>query len=618
MNSRKAVFGILVIIGFLGSSFTPASGAADQVRTDRGSPPSDLQEFEDLHGPDSNRTVFSNDLLTWQTSTEDDQSVICDPDFQQLVDQVSGVMETRFTLPDRIVAHAYSGRLPADAPPNVMFMALPVVPAPGEDPICGPMSPAQPGRLQTCMIIFLPGGQDMFDRYALNAKRNLDIQAAPDLFRLLAHELYHCHQFHLVDDVTTFAAIPRWIAEGAAEWVGMQYLYGGAGVAAQGRHQTLIRYLQSLEWDLFGRDYDAIGFFAHLHLQVARSGTDEQAFWSALDSMILLPWGGTQDIEALNAEAFNMTADLGGEDFLALWAMGTIREQQWGENHDWWLIGPGLSDASRPPQPEHYVLIPDVPVEIAVDPRGIAHATIQMEGGAASVLKIDLDGYGGLHWNEDDRDERFEPSQSYEYCVDPMGCVCPDGSSPLGGEARQISSDDTVTLALTGGLEAGSARFQLRTLDDVCREAVAPVCGIAPQGTGPNTRRFSQTNGCDCDTLVPGSRVFSDDYDPVTGRIISCLISGMQLDIFTIVAFRGPDSRDDRADLLSVGLPGCSPVSLPESGAPGCLLVDGRSASLRVRISDDMVVDVNVSNGSGQGEMEQMAMQIADHLALGN
>ena len=237
------------------------------------------------------------------------------------------------------------------------------------------------------------------------------------------------------------------------------------------------------------------------------------------------------------------------------------------------------------------------------------------------MLEVELTGYGGIHWHQENRDDRFTGEQRYQYCVDPAGCVCPDGSTPLGDEARQLPPDATATVALTGGLEAGSARFEVQTMEDLCTDAGEPtddataqVCTADGEGLAPGSRRAWQGNGCSCATLLPQASS-SDEFVTEDGtHILSCLTFSVVPSVALVMSLGTPQT-EAWANVSE----DCDLITLPQSGLPACVKEDPALAQVGVwvLVDDDTLFWVLVIHQDGiTPDLRQMAIAIADDAAV--
>ncbi|HEX6869504.1 MAG TPA: hypothetical protein VF163_00275, partial [Micromonosporaceae bacterium] len=93
------------------------------------------------------------------------------------------------------------------------------------------------------------------------------------LSHMMAHEVWHCFE-GAIGGLAFYYHGPSWVIEGQAAWVGESLYPQGPYSADWWWH-----YLTKPQQQLFGRTYDALGFYA----QLSSSGVD---VWSALASML--------------------------------------------------------------------------------------------------------------------------------------------------------------------------------------------------------------------------------------------------------------------------------------------------------------------------------------------
>jgi hypothetical protein len=408
------------------------------------------------------------------------------PGLQSLTDLIKQDLEDTYglTFPGVIVL---TGPRPPEAPAGAGAVASPLV-----NPLDGAVH---------CGIVFYDEIRRWYD--ALPAPSGapgsaLDPRRNRELFRAIAHELYHCRQLAVMEEIDRYDAIPDWIAEGAAEWFGMQYAYGRGGV----NEWFWGPYLDTPGTDLFDRSYDALGFFALLDQEV-----DERAeLWALLDAMANLPWetaGRGAPGLRLMEEAFALAVGAADADelgvgesggFLRRWATGVVREPGWGDA--WNVVGPGLG-AYRPPAPSSEAVgLADPPFELFVAPRRVGYATVELDATAAPVVHVEFDGHGALRWLEGAQDDPVDGTADRWFCLDPGGCACPSGQRFVGDVVPEPRGGRTVTVAATGGLVPAFVSFYLRELSDVC-EAEPPIC--EPDGSAKVAARATSEAQDDCD-----------------------------------------------------------------------------------------------------------------------
>ena len=124
----------------------------------------------------------------------------------------------------------------------------------------------------------------------------------------MAHEIFHCFQFDYFANHGGFHKLPDWIEEGQAEWVGE--VVGGPSVLGT---EWWASYLNHQTVALYGRTYDAVGFYQHMY----EEGIDP---WSHVDPML-----ATSD----NTDAFK-AAGATADTFLDTWSSGLFRDSTLG------------------------------------------------------------------------------------------------------------------------------------------------------------------------------------------------------------------------------------------------------------------------------------------------
>ena len=81
-------------------------------------------------------------------------------------------------------------------------------------------------------------------------------QGTPTYDYFLAHEAFHCVQFAIT---SAWPSVPNWIKEGTADWAAITVTKASADVSGHFR-----QYLDHAPDPLFGRSYDAMGFWGHV------------------------------------------------------------------------------------------------------------------------------------------------------------------------------------------------------------------------------------------------------------------------------------------------------------------------------------------------------------------
>ena len=251
-----------------------------------------------------------------------------------------------------------------------------------------------------------------------------------DLEYLLAHEAFHCYQFEIIgaghDDAL-------WVWEGSATWVGAAFT-GGAPLNDERWQQYLAE-----DWSLFERDYDAMGFFAHL---------DEHAdVWRNILGLVDVP-----------SSTFEEAVALGGSHFVETWPTGLSRGRHLGEG--WDTSGPGITADQRPFIDGH--LGGSVTELSWTAPPGSQRLLHFSAAEGTRLVEVSVAGHGGIHLGAG-RTQWTGGSHTGLYCLgdgvtgDP--CICPDGGMVPGVIADVMS----LPVGITGTLD--EAMVSVRAVD---------------------------------------------------------------------------------------------------------------------------------------------------------
>lgn len=157
----------------------------------------------------------------------------------------------------------------------------------------------------------------------------------------IPHEVFHCFQDSLFPNAGALANAAAWLVEGQAEWVG-DTLAGHADAGGWFWHA----YLGDPRIALFGRSYDALGFYA----QMKYVGIDP---WSRFDAMLKAGYeGGSAANAAAYKKAFVGPGDL--NDFENRWpsSYGRSSYRDPGlSGANWDTNGPGITADMPTPSP---------------------------------------------------------------------------------------------------------------------------------------------------------------------------------------------------------------------------------------------------------------------------
>jgi len=263
----------------------------------------------------------------------------------------------------------------------------------------------------------------------------------------VAHEIWHC--FQLDSNPVAFETAPAWVIEGQAEWAGETVAGGSASSAS--RWDTWLLTPQSA---LPRRSYDAIGLYAVADQQ----GADP---WRTM-----LPMIGRSTTDAVGT-LFGSAAP----EALVAVAERLVRAPDVGAQ--WESDGPGITagqaaqvlalDGDAPARVEGSAgRLATFPVVLAVPAEGDI-VSIRIEGGTAAAVQLPGTGIALVG-----------PGASARFCLDPEGCVCPDGTSPYGelpaaepGEgAAAIAAMDPGAVAVSG---------ELQSMEEACEDRLVGV-----------------------------------------------------------------------------------------------------------------------------------------------
>ncbi|MBW4601021.1 MAG: hypothetical protein KME29_15850 [Calothrix sp. FI2-JRJ7] len=176
-----------------------------------------------------------------------------------------------------------------------------------EDGTALPVDKREPfyGAMKECRITLTKGGGQT---WALGSK---------EIRSVLAHEVFHCFTIDLIG-IDANIKLPHWLREGSAMWVGEE-LAGGSSLPDAQRAWN--RYLTGtgvkkdgspISANLFQRDYDAIGLFAHLKNSKLNP-------WNLIKSALLAGSSGS------STDAFKALTSSAKKDILETWASGLAR-----------------------------------------------------------------------------------------------------------------------------------------------------------------------------------------------------------------------------------------------------------------------------------------------------
>jgi hypothetical protein len=255
----------------------------------------------------------------------------------------------------------------------------------------------------------------------------------------LTHEAMHCFLYDKFG--ASYDTVPAWLGEGIPIWV-QTALTGGDTIATKYWNQ----YLQLDKTSLFGRTYDALGYYA----QLADSGVN---VWTRIDPMVaaFLSGGNAAAWQAAGASA----------DFLNTWGAGYARGRQPGK--DWDITGYGVP--STAPDAVHYDVLNSTTAQAAAPAEGVDLISLTL---GSDVLSIAGDaGAQGLLGTSDGADHQLAGLIGADVCTRPGGCTCPAGT-PGEGSKLSTMAGGAAYLGLSGGTKSVHTMLTGMNLDDFC------------------------------------------------------------------------------------------------------------------------------------------------------
>jgi hypothetical protein len=304
----------------------------------------------------------------------------------------------------------------------------------------------------------------------------------------LIHELLHCYLFlHLG---AAYYQMPAWYVEGAAMWA-MTELGSGSTIESK----DWLAYLDTPSSPLFGRTYDALGFFVHL----AETGTD---VWHKIMPMGQALAGG--------GSAAGWRAAAPTPAFLDSWGSGYAQGRYPGTA--WQTSGPHLPHYEGP--------VPQASVDdgqtITVHAPATATAISHVDLDAQVVVLTDTgpgrpDGRLSL---DDGADATLAQAAGTTYATGSQAS-CPAGTADAGTPLTPISSG-LHYVTVTGGLDAASVQVTGQSLASYCARTAAPcVVGTwtSARAQAADPSLFTEHGGAGVTMKVGADGSVSIDFD---------------------------------------------------------------------------------------------------------
>jgi hypothetical protein len=258
---------------------------------------------------------------------------------------------------------------------------------------------------------------------------------ATDVAFVFAHEVVHCYQ----DRETGDAEVTGWVEEGAAMWVGAK-VAPGSEVAKE----KWDPYLTNPAKSLYGRTYDAVGFFGHLE----HVGVDVGPLVPAM-------------MKAATDDAAFTVATAADARTLDDWASGLARQDAFGAA--WTTGGPDMP-ATKPPRTARTVSNGGAAgLEVARAATALAALDVK-----ADVVTIDPGtGSRGRVRDAAGVDTLLVSIAGRPRCARAGGCTCPAGTAGAAVTLEAMAPGEAL-LGVTGGTQATKVSVAGRSLESFC------------------------------------------------------------------------------------------------------------------------------------------------------
>ncbi len=266
----------------------------------------------------------------------------------------------------------------------------------------------------------------------------------------MAHEMFHCFQYALLGPALETRT--DWLIEGQAEWAGELAL--GPSAIGTGWWAT---YLSTPLVPLFGRTYDAVGFYQHM----AELGIDP---WTHFDAMLLAPDSIT---------AFR-DADANSDAFLDTWPSGLFREASVGPA--WNAQGPWQTNA-RHPMTVTIATGHTYPIVLSAVLKNLPIWIISQ----ADLIETKINGHARLGAAGLD----IVGLADRLICTRSGGCAgaCPP-KTEYSGPPYETTQDNVLEVAVTSGLNGASGSITGLALAPFCKPAPSSASGGPPCSSG--------------------------------------------------------------------------------------------------------------------------------------
>ncbi len=258
---------------------------------------------------------------------------------------------------------------------------------------------------------------------------------------VISHEVFHCFQDQVLGSYNAWKGVPAWLGEGEAMFVGESL----ASSNNPKSKQFWKNYVDHPNTHLFDRDYDAVGFYAHLQ----DVGIN---VWK-----LLLPM-----VKQNSLNAYHMAVNKDPKEFLTTWAASWFRE---GPNKEWDIEGPGPVPPETPPS--HLDAVANGQ-SLNVKANAWENTLERLDTQNANVVTLTpVEGWGGATDVNNQLDVKLY-AESVDICTKAGGCQCPEGTT---GSPPTLDATGPLKLGATGGETGADIGVTGHSLDDYCMKA---------------------------------------------------------------------------------------------------------------------------------------------------
>jgi hypothetical protein len=291
----------------------------------------------------------------------------------------------------------------------------------------------------------------------------------------LTHEVIHCYQYQVINDVVIADLMPPWIMEGTAIWLAGN----DTGIVEPMSASMWTNAIMGRPWtSLTARTYDAYGWYALLdHLG--------RPMWS----LIADAWrAAATSAGAGRSEAFIAVLNGDADDVRRAWAPPHAREPSW--NDPWIPYGLGLPPDVRAPRIS--VVASGAGYTASLPDRSNAVYTVTESAG--EIVIVETDGLASAH---DGAVHSALAFSSQRFCVE-GDCICPPRTRRAGEHIADADMLLPFVVAFQAPAGGAGQRISSTTLEQECgREKPTPTPTSTPRPSGkPRGGANPCANGC--------------------------------------------------------------------------------------------------------------------------